>query len=618
MKHLLICTALVCTGFLFAADLKDPAFQMAEKDLLAVVAGTNLNNRITACQELAHTGTAAAVPALAALLTDQTDAPLFHAARYALQNIPGAEADAALATAETRVTGTRRDGIQASRRIRATPVTPGYAGAAAVLTAFPPKTPLQNGDLSVVPALVQQALGKGFEATLARRHLVGFPNKAIDDKLLALAYGSDVAQARLAVGVLGDRRVLPFLPRLGELARTTPHAALRTDIYKSFATLCDADSHLPFLLKLVQENPKEDRLVGTLIRVCTRAFVADDVDVKILVATYGYFGTNTVRDAHNKPIAQPFTDVREMVAELVAAGARSIMSGNRLAGRGGFPADPAPGVHKELRLTYRVGDGPEISVVTPENGETELAGCVLPEKIAVPLLDAYAAATGDVRTALKRVVDTLVKRGRVADPKERLFRPIFNGKNLAGWTQEDVYFTVKDGIITGESVPGHLCQPNHHLVYTAETFTDFELRAEFRLSRSSNSGIQLRCKPQFIGDNGYQADMNGGGDFVGFLYHPRQHLVGERGANVVIAPNGQKTVTRFAADQDLRKRYKMEDWNDIRIVVKGRRIDVWINGTHTTSVTDPREEFFPSRGHIALQLHQGPPMKVEFRNLRVK
>ena len=173
-------------------------------------------------------------------------------------------------------------------------------------------------------------------------------------------------------------------------------------------------------------------------------------------------------------------------------------------------------------------------------------------------------------------------------------------------------------MITGESTPDHLCKPNHHLVYTAEELTDFELRAEFRLSKGANSGIQLRCKPQFIGDNGYQADMNGGGNYVGFLYHPRQHLIGARGSDVVIDAAGKKTVTRFADGKALQDLYRVEQWNDMRVKVEGRTITVWINGARTTSVVDPREAFFPSKGHIALQLHQGPPMKVEFRNIRLR
>ena len=112
--------------------------------------------------------------------------------------------------------------------------------------------------------------------------------------------------------------------------------------------------------------------------------------------------------------------------------------------------------------------------------------------------------------------------------------------------------------------------------------------------------------------------MNGGGNYVGFLYHPKQHLVGERGADVVIDAAGQKRVTRFADGKKLQKLYRAEQWNDIRVKAEGRALTVWINGVRTTSVTDARPEFLPEKGHIALQLHQGPPMRGEFRNIRIR
>jgi hypothetical protein len=155
-------------------------------------------------------------------------------------------------------------------------------------------------------------------------------------------------------------------------------------------------------------------------------------------------------------------------------------------------------------------------------------------------------------------------------------------------------------------------------VHVARTFGDFELRLSFRLSPQANSGVQLRALPQCVGDNGYQADMNGGGDYVGFLYHPRQHLVGERGACVSLAADGKKTVRRFADKRELQKLYRAGAWNEMRVVCANRRIDVWINGVHTTGVEDAREAFLPARGHVAFQLHQGPPMTVEYRNVRVK
>ena len=457
-----------------------------------------------------------------------------------------------------------------------------------------------------MPALVETALGTGPAATLARRHLVGFPNDGIVDVLLGLLEGADVKKARLALDVLGTRRVRVEMSRLFAFARTTKHEGLRMEAFKAFATLCDPED-LPQLLALLKEFPKADRLSGSIIRVVARAFEMDTTPITVIKAEYGFFGT-----------PRQVADIIGGVRALVGGGSRTIMASNHLAGQGGFPFDPAPGKHKELHLTYRLGDGPELSAIVQECGQIKFTDCRLPESLAKQLVSAAQAATGDERAALVCIIDTLDRRGIVPGADMVLFRPIFNGKDLTGWSQKDGYFSVKDGVITGESTPDHLCKPNHHLVYTAEELTDFELRAEFRLSKGANSGIQLRCKPQFIGDNGYQADMNGGGNYVGFLYHPKQHLIGARGSDVTIDAAGKKTVTRFADGKALQDLYRVEQWNDMRVKVEGRTITVWINGVRTTSVVDPREAFFPSKGHIALQLHQGPPMKVEFRNIRLR
>ena len=604
-KVILICSLISLVAS--AAELKEPVFRMTEPELLAVLKENGLNDKVTACQELSHVGTSAAVPALAALLTDATEPALFLAARYALENIPGTEAETALKRALAVVSDAkRRYGIEKSLCARTNPIPDGYANASEKLTAFPPKNAVQKGDLAAVPALVEAALGTGPAATLARRHLVGFPNDGIVDVLLGLLEGADVKKARLALDVLGTRRVRVEMSRLFAFARTTKHEGLRMEAFKAFATLCDPED-LPQLLALLREFPKADRLSGSIIRVVARAFEMDTTPITVIKAEYGFFGT-----------PRQVADIIGMVRALVGGGSRAIMASNHLAGQGGFPFDPAPGKHKELHLTYRLGDGPELSAIVQESSQIKFTDYRLPESLAKQLVSAAQAATGDERTALVRIIDTLDRRGIVPGADMVLFRPIFNGKDLTGWSQKDGYFSVKDGVITGESTPDHLCKPNHHLVYTAEELTDFELRAEFRLSKGANSGIQLRCKPQFIGDNGYQADMNGGGNYVGFLYHPKQHLIGARGSDVTIDAAGKKTVKRFADGKALQDLYRVEQWNDMHVKVEGRTITVWINGVRMTSVEDPREAFFPSKGHIALQLHQGPPMKVEFRNLRLK
>ena len=137
MKKVFLTCGLIAVGAM-AAELKQPAFRMTEPELLAVLKENALNDKVTACQELGHKGTAACVPALAALLADATEPPLFHAARYGLQNIPGPEAEAALVAARAKVKDAKRQAaLDASLRIRKEPVTPGYAGASAAISSLP-------------------------------------------------------------------------------------------------------------------------------------------------------------------------------------------------------------------------------------------------------------------------------------------------------------------------------------------------------------------------------------------------------------------------------------------------------------------------------------------------
>jgi hypothetical protein len=163
------------------------------------------------------------------------------------------------------------------------------------------------------------------------------------------------------------------------------------------------------------------------------------------------------------------------------------------------------------------------------------------------------------------------------------------------------------------------CKKNSHLIYTASQPANFELRAEFKLSPTANSGIQLRALDQEFGDSGYQADMDGGGNYVGFLYHPKQHLVGERGAKVTIAADGKKTVDRFADAKELGNRvFKRDDWNEYTIIAKGPTMTLFVNGIKTCELTDHRPAMMPTKGFITLQMHAGPPMKIQYRNLRIK
>jgi HEAT repeat protein len=197
------------------------------------------------------------------------------------------------------------------------------------------------------------------------------------------------------------------------------------------------------------------------------------------------------------------------------------------------------------------------------------------------------------------------------------FKSLFNGKDLTEWRGGDGWWTVSNGILTAESTAEKPCKKNSHLIWNGGEKGDFELRAEFRLSRSANSGIQFRAEDKNA-DTSYQADMNGTGEYIGFLYHPGFHLVGKRGASVVLRGKGKIKETPFANAKVLPQHiYKLGTWSEYKIVAKGKHITLYVNGIKTNEFQDERPNA-PAKGVITLQMHAGPPMKIEYRNLRIR
>jgi HEAT repeat protein len=246
--------------------------------------------------------------------------------------------------------------------------------------------------------------------------------------------------------------------------------------------------------------------------------------------------------------------------------------------------------------------------------QLELSFTIPMDKQIARLEQAQAWATRDEDKAFLAAALAVTRRQLA----EKGFQPMFDGTSLKQWKGGGGWWQVKDGILQAQSSEEKPCTKNSHLIWTGGQPGDFELRAEFRLSPSANSGIQIRSKEEEFGDSGYQADMNGGGDYVGFLYHPKQHLVGERGAKVVIDAKGQKSVERFAESKALQEKvFKGDDWNEYTVICKGPSITLFVNGMKTCEFEDHRADA-PRKGFITLQMHAGPPMKIQYRNLRIK
>ena len=183
---------------------------------------------------------------------------------------------------------------------------------------------------------------------------------------------------------------------------------------------------------------------------------------------------------------------------------------------------------------------------------------------------------------------------------EQGFVPLFDGKSLTGWEGNEKLFRVEQGAIVGGSLKERI--PHNEFLCTMREFGDFELRLKFKiLGKGANAGVQFRS--QRIADHhemiGYQADLGEG--WWGCLYDEsrrRKILAGPE------KPQRGKIVNQG-------------EWNDYRILCEGPRIQLWINGTQTVDYTEPDDSIAQS-GHIALQIHGGPPSEAWYKEIRIK
>ena len=201
---------------------------------------------------------------------------------------------------------------------------------------------------------------------------------------------------------------------------------------------------------------------------------------------------------------------------------------------------------------------------------------------------------------------------------------LFNGKDLTGWSGLPDHWTVEDGAITGYTTAENPLKNNTFLVWTGGKVDNFELRLRYRIYHG-NSGIQYRSTlidPAKMIVGGYQADFEAGTTYSGILYEERgRGILAERGqrTQVVDAGTGHKVITlgRMAESAALQANILSEDWNDYLIIADGNHVQHFINGRCTADVVDDSAKA-PKSGILALQIHVGPPMKVQFQDIKLK
>jgi len=215
----------------------------------------------------------------------------------------------------------------------------------------------------------------------------------------------------------------------------------------------------------------------------------------------------------------------------------------------------------------------------------------------------------------------LVNMGVYSQHLEEGFTSMFDGKDLSGWDGATRFWKVKEGAIIGETKK--TSKQTIFLYWKGGEPADFEMRCRFRISgMEANSGIQIRSQKVPSWDAlGYQGGLDVSGYSVGHLYLFGRKPLGtfaQRGNSVLIDSVGNRSVSNFASPVKLLDAYKRGDWNDDWIIAKGRKVTVTLNGILMCKVEDYEQKNFLPKGIIALQLHSGEPMRVEFKDLRIR
>lgn len=222
------------------------------------------------------------------------------------------------------------------------------------------------------------------------------------------------------------------------------------------------------------------------------------------------------------------------------------------------------------------------------------------------------------------------------------FVSIFDGQSLDGWEGDPTYWRAENGSLIGEVTPATLLKSNTFIVWKGGTPADFELKLEFRIAEGGNSGINYRSEvfpdvPHAL--RGYQADIDGKNNYTGQNYEERgRTTLAYRGEIATIHSqddpsdpasfraavknnawtNRDVTGSLGSADSLTSAIRTGSEWNSCRIVARGNRLQHYINDILMSDVTDDDTVNRKMSGLLGVQVHVGPPMTVEYRNILLK
>ncbi len=197
---------------------------------------------------------------------------------------------------------------------------------------------------------------------------------------------------------------------------------------------------------------------------------------------------------------------------------------------------------------------------------------------------------------------------------------LFNGQDLTGWDGDPDLWKVMGGMIVGRTSDENPIERNSFLIWTGGTVEDFELSLQLRLTGNNNSGVQYRStRMTDIGPyvvQGYQADFHPSQQYVGMLYEEgRRGICCKRNEKVELRPGKEKAVLGTVGETA--QQIDVTAWNELKIVARGTHVEHFLNGVKVVEYDDLDPDSRSLSGILALQVHRGPAMTVEFRDIQL-
>lgn len=242
------------------------------------------------------------------------------------------------------------------------------------------------------------------------------------------------------------------------------------------------------------------------------------------------------------------------------------------------------------------------------------------------LLAAFAAPASQAWQAQEPYVPRQSDRPEPLAGEEPGFRGIFDGKSLEGWDGDPKYWSASDGIMTGQITPETVIRSNTFIIWQGGELQDFELKVDYRITPEGNSGINYRSVvvPDKVTPSnrfamrGYQCDIDGRNRYTGNNYEEKGRLfLAQRGEMTRVTGTRKPAILSHIGDNAALAGSLMEGWNSVHLIARGNVLMHSINGQLMSVVIDD-DPNRPRGGQIGVQVHVGPPMKVEYRKWRIK